>query len=61
MTRNTSFNTIMAGLNCGIPSKNAWEIIKTGCDAVIKISDEEVYWRFDYQCMVWHSNYLNAR
>ena len=42
MTPNTSFNTIMAGLNCGIPSKNAWEIIKIGCDAVIKISDEEV-------------------
>ena len=38
---NTSFNTIMAGLNCGIPSKNAWEIIKNGCDAVIKISDEQ--------------------
>jgi len=42
MTPNTSFNTIMAGLNCGIPSQNAWEIIKIGCDAVIKISDEEV-------------------
>ena len=39
---NTSFNTIMAGLNCGIPSKNAWEIIKNGCDAVIKISDSDV-------------------
>ncbi|KRO87009.1 MAG: diaminopropionate ammonia-lyase [Cryomorphaceae bacterium BACL29 MAG-121220-bin8] len=37
-----SLNTIMAGLNCGIPSKNAWEIIKNGCDAVVKISDEEV-------------------
>ena len=32
----------MAGLNCGIPSKNAWEIIKNGCDAVIKISDSDV-------------------
>ena len=31
--------TIMAGLNCGIPSKNAWEIIKSGVDAVIKIND----------------------
>ena len=41
MSPNTSFNTIMAGLNCGIPSKNAWEIIKNGCDAVIKISDEQ--------------------
>jgi|TARA_B110000261_G_scaffold98593_1_gene111364 diaminopropionate ammonia-lyase len=37
-----SLNTIMAGLNCGIPSKNAWEIIKNGCDAIIKISDKEV-------------------
>jgi diaminopropionate ammonia-lyase len=42
MSPNTLFNTIMAGLNCGIPSKNAWEIIKSGCDAVIKISDKEV-------------------
>jgi diaminopropionate ammonia-lyase len=32
--------TIMAGLNCGIPSKSAWEIIKNGCDAVMTISDE---------------------
>ena len=37
-----SLDTIMAGLNCGIPSKNAWEIIKNGCDAVITISDEDV-------------------
>ena len=32
----------MAGLNCGIPSKSAWEIIKRGCDAVLKISDSDV-------------------
>ena len=37
-----SLDTIMAGLNCGIPSKSAWEIIKNGCDAVITISDEDV-------------------
>ena len=36
-----SYSTIMAGLNCGIPSKNAWEIIKNGCDAVILISDTD--------------------
>ena len=35
----TTFNTIMAGLNCGIPSKSAWKIIQQGCDAVLKISD----------------------
>ena len=29
----------MAGLNCGIPSKSEWEIIKRGCDGVIKIND----------------------
>ena len=37
-----NFNTIMAGLNCGIPSKNAWDIIKSGCDASIIISDDYV-------------------
>jgi len=41
-TPTTSFKTIMAGLNCGIPSKSAWEIIKRGCDAVLKISDSDV-------------------
>ena len=35
-----NFKTIMAGLNCGIPSKIAWEIIKNGCDACLKISDK---------------------
>lgn len=34
-----SFETIMAGLNCGIPSSTAWEIIKNGVDASIKIKD----------------------
>ena len=37
-----NLSTIMAGLNCGIPSKSAWEIIKRGCDGVIKINDSEV-------------------
>ena len=32
----------MAGLNCGIPSKNGWDIIKNGCDASIIISDDYV-------------------
>lgn len=35
-----NFQTIMAGLNCGIPSSTAWEIIKKGADAIIKIKDE---------------------
>lgn len=35
-----NFKTIMAGLNCGVPSKSAWRIIKNGCDASISISDE---------------------
>ena len=37
-----NLSTIMAGLNCGIPSKSAWKIIKRGCDGVIKITDSEV-------------------
>jgi len=37
---NGSFKTIMAGLNCGIPSKIAWKIIKNGCDACLRISDK---------------------
>jgi len=35
-----SFNTIMAGLNCGIPSLNAWEIIRNGADAAIRVGDK---------------------
>ena len=42
ITPKGNFNTIMAGLNCGIPSKNAWDIIKSGCDASIIISDDYV-------------------
>lgn len=32
--------TVMAGLNCGIPSMSAWEIIKSGADAAMKVEDE---------------------
>lgn len=34
-----SFKTMMAGLNCGIPSPGAWNIIRSGTDAVVSISD----------------------
>ena len=34
-----SFKTMMAGLNCGIPSLNAWEILKHSADAAIAIED----------------------
>jgi diaminopropionate ammonia-lyase len=37
---NDSFQTIMAGLNCGIPSLSAWEIIKNGADIALKVKDE---------------------
>jgi diaminopropionate ammonia-lyase len=40
MMPNGSFETIMAGLNCGIPSLSAWEIIKNGTDISLKIEDE---------------------
>ncbi|MGY6523459.1 MAG: diaminopropionate ammonia-lyase [Mongoliitalea sp.] len=35
-----SFETIMAGLNCGLPSLSAWEIIQAGADACLCIPDE---------------------
>ena len=35
-----TFETIMAGLNCGIPSLSAWEIIKAGTDISMKVQDE---------------------
>ncbi|MEE9442593.1 MAG: diaminopropionate ammonia-lyase [candidate division Zixibacteria bacterium] len=35
-----SFNTIMAGLNCGTPSITAWPILKQTIDIFIAISDE---------------------
>lgn len=34
-----NFKTIMAGLNCGVPSLSAWEIIKNGADASLRIKD----------------------
>jgi len=34
-----TFKTIMEGLNCGIPSKSAWGIIKNGTDAILRIED----------------------
>lgn len=37
-----NFKTIMAGLNCGIPSLSAWDIIKNGADISIKIKDNYV-------------------
>ena len=40
VTPSRNIGTIMAGLNCGIPSKSGWEIIKSGCDAALSISDE---------------------
>ena len=40
ITPSGNIGTIMAGLNCGIPSKSGWEIINSGCDAVLTISDD---------------------
>ena len=40
VTPNGSYDTIMAGLNCGIPSLNAWEIISKGANASMRIIDE---------------------
>lgn len=36
---NGNYKTIMAGLNCGIPSLTAWEILKESVDAAIAIED----------------------
>lgn len=35
-----SFRTIMAGLNCGIPSLLAWPFIKDGVDLFVAITDD---------------------
>ena len=35
-----SQRTVMAGLNCGTPSKIAWKILEKGVDAFISIPDE---------------------
>ncbi len=34
-----NFQTIMAGLNCGIPSLTAWDILKNSADAAMAIED----------------------
>ncbi len=34
-----SFETIMAGLNCGIPSLTAWDIIRNGVDVSMSVED----------------------
>ncbi|MFN4762110.1 diaminopropionate ammonia-lyase [Gillisia sp. Q332] len=34
-----NFKTIMAGLNCGIPSLTAWDILKDSTDAAMAIED----------------------
>lgn len=44
-----NFTTMMAGLNCGIPSTTAWEILRKTADAAIAIEDnfaEEAMRRF---------------
>ncbi len=33
--------TIMAGLNCGLPSSLAWPFIEQGLDAAVAVSDDE--------------------
>ncbi len=35
-----NYKTMMAGLNCGIPSTSAWEILKNSVDAALAIEDE---------------------
>jgi diaminopropionate ammonia-lyase len=57
-----TFKTIMAGLNCGIPSLNAWEIIKNGTDISIKVQDEfaeqairELYYGYDQRIIAGES------
>lgn len=37
---NGTYKTIMAGLNCGIPSTTAWEILSTSVDAAMAIEDD---------------------
>lgn len=34
-----NLHSMMAGLNCGIPSSTAWEILQRGADAVMRIED----------------------
>jgi diaminopropionate ammonia-lyase len=41
-TVDTSFPTIMAGLNCGTVSTIAWPAIRNGLDAAVAVTDPEV-------------------
>ena len=41
-TPSGSLKTIANSLNCGIPSMSAWKIIRSGCDAVITINDDDI-------------------
>jgi diaminopropionate ammonia-lyase len=41
ITVDTSFPTIMAGLNCGTVSSTAWPTIRHGLDAAITVTDAE--------------------
>ena len=34
-----NLHSMMAGLNCGIPSSSAWKILQSGVDAVMRIED----------------------
>lgn len=36
----TSFPTVMSGLNCGTPSELGWPALKSGIDAAISVSEE---------------------
>lgn len=40
-TVDTSFPSIMAGLNCGTPSQLGWPSLKAGMDAAISVSEAE--------------------
>ncbi len=44
--------TIMAGLNCGLPSSIAFPILKAGADAVIRIKDK---WAKEAMNLLFHS------
>ncbi|RGP79057.1 diaminopropionate ammonia-lyase [Fusarium longipes] len=43
LTEIPTTSTIMAGLNCGIPSTIAWDLLKNGVDASLTVSDYEAH------------------
>ncbi|KAM0355211.1 hypothetical protein ACHAPU_001077 [Fusarium lateritium] len=43
LTEIPTTSTIMSGLNCGIPSTIAWELLKDGVDASLTVSDHEAH------------------